>query len=98
VSDEDKRDEPVEFPRERQANPTTHPEPTHPVPPPPSRGPGRVLVDEHAMSVYIDIPVKTLRNWRSLGEGPPYVKVGVRVRYDLRAVDRWLNKHTVGAA
>lgn len=96
MSDDDtKPDEPN---TDRTANPTTHPEPTHPVPPPPSRGPGRVLLDTAATADYLGYAEQTLVNWRSLGEGPPYVKAGGRVRYDVRKLDRWLDKHTVGAA
>ena len=38
---------------------------------------------------------QTLNNWRSNGEGPPFVRVGRRVFYrrgDLRA---WIQSHTV---
>ena len=31
----------------------------------------------------------TLANWRSLGIGPAFVKVGTRIRYDDDAVSRW---------
>lgn len=82
----------------REPNPTTHPEPTHPVPPPPTRGPGRILMDTAAAAEYLGYAEQTLVNWRSLGEGPPYVKPGGRVRYDVRKLDRWLDNRTVGAA
>lgn len=49
-------------------------------------------------AVYLGFAEQTLVNWRSLGEGPPYVKVGGRVRYDQRKLDRWLDKQTRGAA
>lgn len=49
-------------------------------------------------AVYLDLAPQTLVNWRSLGEGPPYVKLGRRVRYDVRKLDRWLEKQTQGAA
>jgi len=31
----------------------------------------------------------TLANWRSLGIGPAWVKVGTRVRYDEDALTEW---------
>jgi predicted DNA-binding transcriptional regulator AlpA len=33
---------------------------------------------------------KTLDNWRSLGVGPPYFKLGSKVVYDDGEVDTWL--------
>jgi len=33
--------------------------------------------------------VSTLANWRSLGIGPAYVKVGQRIRYDDAEVTAW---------
>lgn len=45
--DEDEPVDPPTFPRERQANPTTHPEPQRPEPPPnPTRGPARMEANE----------------------------------------------------
>ncbi len=35
-------------------------------------------------------PLKTLSNWRYTGFGPPYLKVGSKIYYDLRVVDEWL--------
>lgn len=57
-----------------------------------------VLMDTDETAKYLGFSPRTLRDWRSLGEGPPYIKFGNRVRYDRRKVDRWLEKHTVGAA
>ena len=33
---------------------------------------------------------RTLANWRSLGIGPPYMKVGGKVRYDWADIRAWL--------
>ncbi len=60
--------------------------------------PGAVLMDTDETADYLKLSAKTLRNWRSDGDGPPYVKFGNRVRYDRRKVDSWLEKHTRGAA
>lgn len=35
------------------------------------------------------ISVRTLANWRSKGEGPPFVKIGGRVLYSVAAVIEW---------
>ena len=47
------------------------------------------LVDETEAAAILDTAVRTLRNWRALGKGPRYRKIGQRmVRYlrsDLRA-------------
>lgn len=43
---------------------------------------------------------KTLNNWRSLGVGPKFVRIGEgakpRVGYRLRDLDQWLDAHLVG--
>ena len=38
----------------------------------------------------LNLPRKTLSNWRSSGGGPPYFKLGARVLYDERDLDEWL--------
>ncbi len=58
----------------------------------------RPLWDTDQLAAYLNVSARTARNWRALGDGPPYVKFGQGVRYDPRAVDRWLDKQTVGAA
>ena len=35
-------------------------------------------------------PPRTLRQWRYLGIGPKYLKVGATVRYRARDVESWL--------
>lgn len=51
--------------------------------------------DTKATASYIDKPERTLTQWRYLGEGPPYIKVGGSVRYRRSDVDAWLEAHTV---
>ena len=36
----------------------------------------------------------TLANWRWRGDGPPYVRVGRRIRYRLTDLAEWLDAHT----
>lgn len=38
----------------------------------------------------LGVPEKTLREWRSRGVGPEYLKVGRYVRYRWSAVNAWL--------
>ena len=35
----------------------------------------------------------TLQRWRSEGSGPPYIKVGGRVSYDMERVHEWIASH-----
>ena len=35
------------------------------------------------------VSVRTLANWRSMGNGPRYVKVGGRVTYKIAEVEEW---------
>lgn len=48
------------------------------------------FMDENELSEYIDVPVATLRSMRSRGGGPPFVKLGRRVRYVPSVVDKWI--------
>jgi hypothetical protein len=41
------------------------------------------------------ITEKTLANWRSQGDGPPYTKIGGRVMYRLADVIKWENSRTI---
>lgn len=50
------------------------------------------LVDENEAAAILGTAVRTLRNWRSLGKGPRWVKIGQRLvrygRHDLTAFIR----------
>ena len=37
------------------------------------------------------ISVRTLAKWRSAGRGPAFLKIGGRVRYAVRDVERWVD-------
>lgn len=50
----------------------------------------RPLVSIEAVSEYLDIPIGTLRNWRTDNYGPPAYKVGKHLRYDMAEVRRWV--------
>jgi predicted DNA-binding transcriptional regulator AlpA len=43
-------------------------------------------------------PPRTLRQWRYLGSGPKYLKVGAAVRYRARDVEEWLSAQEREAA
>ncbi|MBI4768148.1 MAG: helix-turn-helix domain-containing protein [Deltaproteobacteria bacterium] len=38
---------------------------------------------------------QTLRNWRQLGRGPNYIKLGRSVRYSLTDLISWLESHKI---
>lgn len=43
-------------------------------------------VNEAAAAWFLDLKPKTLKNWRSRGEGPRYVKLGAGAFYPLEAL------------
>jgi hypothetical protein len=54
-----------------------------------------------AAASYIGVAPKTLSNWRALGEGPPYVRLGkahARIVYRVSDLDRYLEERVVGGA
>lgn len=46
--------------------------------------------DEHEVSAMTGTPVATLRHWRQRGGGPPWFKIGRRVRYDHDDLRKWI--------
>lgn len=53
-----------------------------------------ILVRETEAAQLLVVDVQTLRRWRRLGDGPPYVKYGTSqgspVRYPLNEIHRWI--------
>lgn len=49
-----------------------------------------LMLDEHQLSAAINVNVKTLRNWRSLHQGPPSLKLVGTVRYRAGDVVAWI--------
>ena len=43
----------------------------------------------------LQIPERTIVQWRYLGKGPKFVRAGCHVRYADDDIDRWVNEHTV---
>lgn len=52
------------------------------------------LVTERQVSERWNVSLNTLRYWRSTGEGPPYVKIGRSVRYNVSALEKYLRRNT----
>jgi hypothetical protein len=48
------------------------------------------LMSEAQVAEILGKPPRTLRQWRYLGIGPKYLKVGATVRYRMRDVEAWL--------
>jgi predicted site-specific integrase-resolvase len=55
---------------------------------------GKVM-NEHEAAKLMGVQVQTLRNWRSLRKGPPYLKLGSSVRYSEDDVVAYLRSRRV---
>jgi len=55
----------------------------------------REIDDQTAVAEYLGVPPRTLEDWRHKRTGPPFVKVGQRVRYRKADVDQWMERQTV---
>jgi hypothetical protein len=47
------------------------------------------LLTPSDVRVYLGVPLGTLANWRYLGRGPAYLRVGRHVRYRQSAIAAW---------
>lgn len=47
------------------------------------------LMTAQEVADVLGLSIGTLANWRSLGMGPAYVKLGGRVRYRVSSVNTW---------
>jgi len=54
--------------------------------------------DERATAEELNVAVRTLRKWRQLGEGPPYVEVGRQIYYGDVSRAAWLKSREVQPA
>lgn len=48
------------------------------------------LLTIEALAEYLDVPVTTIRDWRTDGKGPCAIRVGGRVRFAESDVLHWL--------
>jgi predicted DNA-binding transcriptional regulator AlpA len=55
----------------------------------------RRLLKEAETSRYIEMSRPWLRQKRCDGGGPPYLKIGRAIRYDISDLDRWLDTRRV---
>jgi hypothetical protein len=55
---------------------------------------GRRLLIDVELSEWIGVPARTLANWRSLGKGPAFIKIGTgrggKVRYDPKDIQEYI--------
>ena len=53
-------------------------------------------VDQFGAAAHVGVvSPKTLENWRGLGIGPRYLKLGGRVAYRIADLDAWLDEQVV---
>jgi hypothetical protein len=55
-------------------------------------------MNEQQVAEILGRPPRTLRQWRYLGVGPKYLKVGAAVRYRPHDVEEWLRAQEREAA
>lgn len=53
-----------------------------------------LLYTEDSLAEKTGFAPGTLRNWRSIGKGPAYIKIGAAVRYRPADVDAWISTHS----
>ena len=53
------------------------------------------VVNENTAAKIMNVAVQTLRNWRLLRKGPPYMKFGRSVRYSQRDIKRYMSRHQI---
>jgi hypothetical protein len=55
---------------------------------------GKMLNDKNAAK-YVGLACQTLRNWRCMRKGPPYLKMGRSVRYLTNDLDDFMAKNRI---
>ena len=49
-----------------------------------------MFFDEKGLALFLSIPRRTLQRWRVTGDGPPFVRAGMRrIVYRREAVEAW---------
>ena len=54
------------------------------------------LLTPEEVSTFLGVPVGTLANWRYLGRGPTFVRIGRHVRYRSEDLGSWIDDCAVG--
>jgi predicted DNA-binding transcriptional regulator AlpA len=50
----------------------------------------KMLVTPQQLSAELGVPITTIYNWHSRGEGPKRLRIGGKVRYRRGEIDDWL--------
>ena len=53
---------------------------------------------EQQLAEQLDVTIRTLRKWRSLGEAPPETRLGKRIYYSRRSALSWIQARQSEAA
>jgi excisionase family DNA binding protein len=57
----------------------------------------RPLWTVHDVATFLGVPVGTIYQWRTRGEGPPAIRLGRHLRYDRAAVLAWVERQSEAA-
>ncbi|BDZ56076.1 helix-turn-helix transcriptional regulator [Agromyces marinus] len=52
-----------------------------------------VLLTQHELAELLQMPERTLEDWRLRSSGPAFLKIGRHVRYEFTDVLAWLGEH-----
>jgi predicted site-specific integrase-resolvase len=55
------------------------------------------LLNEHDAASMLNVSAGTLRNWRSKGDGPPFIRVGSAIRYAPEGLRQYVEARTRNA-
>ncbi|WP_233205775.1 AlpA family transcriptional regulator [Cryobacterium sp. Y82] len=56
----------------------------------------QTFLTQRELSELLRMPERTLEDWRLMQTGPPYIKLGRLVRYDVQDVLTWVREHRHG--
>lgn len=56
------------------------------------------LMTTSEVATELRVPASTVRYWRQTGYGPKGVRIGRRVLYERRELERWWNQRSASAA
>ena len=54
------------------------------------------FLTQHELAELLRLPERTLEDWRLTHTGPPYLKLGRHVRYEVQDVLAWVQEHRHG--
>ena len=54
------------------------------------------FLTQRELAELLRMPERTLEDWRLMQTGPPYLKLGRLVRYDVQDVLTWVHEHRHG--